>query len=221
MELSDFHVKLFQQCVEYKMVSSAKSILYIGSNIISDYSILQEFFHKNEIHNRPDTVEDFWNELGFEKVTVIEHDVSLEDDDRNFNILESSEQYDVVFNSGDSMHCFDQVAFFRFMHNSVSLNGHMISVGCWHNGTDKFLYNYQPNFFAKIMGANQYNCHGTYFSPLSRPADEHLFFQKIELGFEYSKMKYLDETGATSIDIPWYIGVLMQKVNDEEFRPYV
>lgn len=151
----------------------------------------------------------------YEELGLIYHSFDIDQDeehedtstntiiDLNFDKIDTSHylKYDFVTNFGTSEHIFNQLNFFKTMHDITSVNGYMLSeVPCMF-GIDHGMYKYEPKFFTDLARSNAYEIIDMYMIP-DPPNDKIIKWNhKIELK-EASDM---------------CIFVIMKKTNDNKF----
>ena len=123
--------------------------------------------------------------------------------DLNFSSIDKNlfNKFNLVTNFGTSEHIFNQLNFFKTMHDLTSVNGYMISeVPCMF-GLNHGMYKYEPKFFTDIARSNAYNIIG-FWVVLDPPS---------ESVYPWSEQLHIKNCSDMSII------TIMQKTNNNEF----
>lgn len=223
--MHDMHFMLVRELLEVlgSVEDKNLSICYIGEDKIHSYKIMDMIFTERKIAQRPNSIVEFFELLGFSRVAHINPAVT------NLNeIVKIEEQCDIVYNCSASSNVFDQYTFFKNMHDLGTDNCFLMSSVPYYKGNDSTLYNYQPNYFAKMSQANNYACCGAWIAQTdlggantylgSQPRGE---FIKVQLKLDFSGLFYLDATNCADWERPAHINVILRKNSKGNFRGYV
>lgn len=115
------------------------------------------------------STKDWYTSLGFGKYLAI--DVNTQRDavamDLNLDLrthYDFREQFDLVTNNGTGEHVFNQYAVFKNCHDLCKVGGYMVHVLPFYRWVDHGFYNYNPNLFACLAAANNYQLDGLWIA---------------------------------------------------------
>jgi len=189
----------------YMFSDSFKNILIIGDNTeIEDWEAVEKLCTEFNIKGRPNCFADVLEAFDVDSGIFCPGDKFLK------TKFEKDTEYDIIWNRGGSMKVFDQYNFFKKIHALTRVKGLICNTSIWHMGLDNNYFNYQPNFWPKLLGQNQYGLVRCYNSCGSD-------FDDIELDYEETRYHYLTSDIAISDSRPSWLHVISRTTAKEEF----
>lgn len=214
MLFNDGHVRLIEALSRKgKVWSDAKSVLHIGGNRIDSFHNIQILYDSLGINSVPKTMHEFYENLGFEDIKILKQGEKCDLNQQ----WEIDHEYDLVFNAGTACEVFNQYNYFKQMHDACKVGGAMLHDTIFYNSVDNCKYNHQPNFFAKLAGANEYSVYGAWVASavcMQNTPD----FVPVTLRYENCNMAYVEESGCWKWKRPAHFAVICVKEVDEEFN---
>lgn len=197
------------------------SVVELGNQTLKNSKarglIYQRFGIQPPMHELTST-KDWYLSLGFSRYLAI--DVNTERDavamDLNLDIGDHygfREQFDLVTNNGTGEHVFNQYMVFKNMHDLCRVGGFMVHVLPFYRWVDHGFYNYNPNLFACLAHANQYDLRGLWIA-----TNDTAIVHKLDPGNLGRQKGFRHTLDLDSWDRDPTVVAIMKKTHDATFR---
>jgi hypothetical protein len=131
-------------------VNKTRSILHIGADGLQDYKVIRELLDFENINEKPQSVKEFYEFLGYEDIDVV-----------NINDIDewstSGKCYDFIFNCHSSDRILDQIKFMEAVENISKEKSYILHVVPYNSVFEHGYYSYNPIFFYHIKNHFMYD----------------------------------------------------------------